>query len=111
MTMIEKVARAIAWSDIKDTEASFDLGTQERKYMRDITTQETMWVDPKYLPIARAAISAMREPTSAMLRPQVQKLIQSSDVAGIPGAATYEGATIAVADIWQYMIDAALSEK
>lgn len=55
-SMVERVSRAIAWASLADDEqARFAAGNPDR-----------MWVDPKFVEHARAAIAAMREPTEAM---------------------------------------------
>lgn len=94
MTLLEKAARALAQaapeSDV------FYYPYEKRK--------------AEYDAIARAVLEAMREPTGAMLWPQVQTLIKNSDAMGIPGAASYEGCVSALVSVWQGMIDAALAE-
>ena len=98
MTMLEKVAKAIFehgytsdWPPVRPVDLNMDAD-----YFRAA---------------AHAAISAMREPTEAMLRPEVGILIKNSDAMGVPGAASYEGCVVAVSSIWTSMIDAALREK
>ena len=86
MTMIERVARAIAWDSIKDEAQTWKHDTP--------TTEANMWVDPKFERVARAAIAAMREPTGGIL--DVLMDIMPPETALVR---------------WQAMIDAALEEK
>jgi hypothetical protein len=75
--MVERVARAICWSDIADEQAATNYVTGEMKKMRDIISQESCFVDQKYERMARAAIAAMREPTEEMMRVGMARLSET----------------------------------
>jgi hypothetical protein len=86
--MIERVARAICASGVCIDPDSYDVD----RYWR------------RWIPEARAAISAMREPTPAMLDTFVSRALQVS-VSGEGGWTQY-----AIGQ-WQQMIDAALRDQ
>jgi hypothetical protein len=89
-TMIERVARAICVASGLDPDRPFS----SSNYSKETEPQEFAWHE--YLPEARAAINAMREPTEAM------------EDAG--NSATYIWIDETSADVWPRMIDAALKE-
>jgi len=83
--MVERVARSLAWDDIRD---------EVTRWLTP-TTKADMWVDPKFERAARAAIEAMREPT--------EKMLNDAKCFGVKRGL--------VRAKWQAMIDAALEEK
>jgi len=93
--MIERVAKDIAWADLLEHETVEGLE-------RIGIVKDGMFVDAKFVAMARIAVEAMREPTEAML------------AAG--HAALVEGATSSLelvevrAAVFTAMIDAALAE-
>lgn len=96
MTMVERVARALAWSDMKDRESGSVDGKIE--YMRDICTEETILVEERHRAMARAAIEAMRELSPAAQGAGAHQMVTHNHCAG-------------VAMIYAAIIDAALAEE
>ncbi|MBA8799158.1 hypothetical protein FHW77_002877 [Agrobacterium sp. RC10-4-1] len=84
-TMIERVARAICVASGLDPDRPFS----SSNYSKETEPQEFAWHE--YLPEARAAINAMREPTRAMHEAGLE-------TTGMPG------------NTFRDMIDAALKE-
>lgn len=92
--MVERVAKAITIETMKRAGFWATLPTP---------TAQTRAVDisfPEALPIARAAIEAMREPTEHMVK-----------VARDPRTANGSPVSKGVHDTWSAMIDAALAER
>tara|TARA_R110000868_G_scaffold95522_3_gene262651 strand:- start:12540 stop:12827 length:288 start_codon:yes stop_codon:yes gene_type:complete len=87
--MEERVARAICTEICEDHLASGFAGPQDFQKGLDVD-----W--PEYLPTARAAIRAMREPTTEMLRE-----------AGLGATSSTED----IAYMWETMIDAASPQE
>ena len=91
MTMIEKVARALA----KDERA---LAPEEDQ----VRWAETHW--PEHVEAARVVIEAMREPTADMAKKFVTEWNARPDAEKV-------AANFSVFGMWKALIDAALSEK
>ncbi|MBA8797965.1 hypothetical protein FHW77_001647 [Agrobacterium sp. RC10-4-1] len=102
--MIERVARAIAKAD-STVKGQFD----------DTEMGDIFWDEWKhlYIPMARAALEAMREPTKAQLEAAEDIVVGYDDFAtgdgniylGIPGYPQK------ARDVWTALVDAALKEK
>lgn len=98
MSMIEKVARAIALAHFERKRVRF-VHPDRPKYLAD--TQWKLFEDD-----ARAAIEAMRTPTAAMQEAAIEA-VDSERKAARSGGWSYNECDIT----WNAMIDAALNEK
>lgn len=91
-TMIERVARAICVASGLDPDRPFS----SSNYSKETEPQECAWHE--YLPEARAAIAAMREPTEVMERAAFSNMDKNGYPVGNPTSD------------YSAMIDAALKE-
>ena len=91
--MVERVARALCRVDSHPENATMD--------------GKPLWMD--YIPEARAAIEAMREPTGAMAKAGAGAELTTS-YGGEYNTFDYLSGENA-ADVWRDMIDAALNQK
>lgn len=87
MDMVEKAARAMAWSDLLQAETEESLSRYGIVY-------DEISVDENYMRLSRAAIEAMREPTEAMID-------AGYDVG-------YSPDPLPTDEVWRAMINAAL---
>ncbi len=95
-TMVEQVARALAWQHALD-EGYSDAEARDWAY-----TSSDAWRD--HVDYARAAIAAMREPTEVMMRTTGYRPVGAGD------GATYTIDARPPRQMRQAMIDAALEE-
>lgn len=104
--MVERVARAICVANKEDPDKEYPYVSPESGVLASYGVYQPQWV--QILPLARAAINALREPTQEIIDAAEPAMRKVNHIVAHAGGVQWDNDEPPLAPAWRAMIDACL---